>query len=115
MGSTGGVPPCDWYTSSHIPNSTNYWVGENVSGYSSPDFDAACQAAQNSIPDESSHAQAYSRAQIIFATDLPVIPLYWRVKVAAARTGICHFSIDPTALSDLWNIEAIDSGAGCQP
>lgn len=115
MGSTGIEPPCDWYTSSHIPNSANHWVGENVSGYSSPAFDAACQAAQNSIPDESSHATAYTQAQTIFATELPVIPLYWRVKVAAARPGLCHFSLDPTASSNLWNIEAFDSGAGCQP
>jgi len=115
MGSTGIEPPCDWYTGSHIPNSANHWVGENVSGYSSPEFDAACQAAQNSIPDDPSHSAAYAQAQTIFATDLPVIPLYWRVKVAAARIGVCHFSLDPTAASNLWNVEAIDDGEGCQP
>jgi peptide/nickel transport system substrate-binding protein len=115
MGTTGIEPPCDWYTSSAIPNNANHWVGENVSGYSNPAFDAACQAAQQTIPDAISHTAAYSQAQTIFAEDLPVIPLYWRVKVAATGMGVCHFSLDPTAASNLWNIEAIDSGAGCQP
>jgi len=115
MGTTGIEPPCDWYTSSAIPNNANHWVGENVSGYSNPAFDAACQAAGQTMPDAISQTAAYSQVQAIFAKDLPVIPLYWRIKVAAARVGICHFSLDPTAASNLWNIEAIDSGAGCQP
>ena len=115
MGSTGIEPPCNWYTTSAIPNGTNHWVGENVSGYSSPAFDAACQTSQQSLPDDDTHRAAYARAQAIFVEDLPIIPLYWRVKTAAARTGICHFSLDPTAASNLWNIEAFDSGAGCQP
>jgi len=115
IGSTGIEPPCDWYTSSAIPNSANHWVGENVSGYSNPAFDTACQASEQSLPDDSSHAASSAQAQTIYAEDLPVIPLYWRVKVAAASTGVCHFSLDPTAASDLWNIEAFDSGAGCQP
>ena len=115
IGSTGIEPPCDWYTSSAIPNSANHWVGANVSGYSNPAFDTACQASEQSLPDDSSHAASSAQAQTIYAEDLPVIPLYWRVKVAAASTGVCHFSLDPTAASDLWNIEAFDSGAGCQP
>ena len=33
MGSTGIEPPCDWYTSSQVPDAANSWVGTNVSGY----------------------------------------------------------------------------------
>jgi len=115
MGSTGIEPPCDWYTSSQVPNAANSWVGTNVSGYGDPAFDAACLVSQQSLPDDPFHAAAYAQAQSIFAEDLPVIPLYWRVKVAATRADLCHFSLDPTAASNLWNIEAFDSGAGCQP
>jgi peptide/nickel transport system substrate-binding protein len=115
MGSTGVEPPCEWFSSSAVPNEANHWVGTNVSGYSNPAFDAACQAAGQSLADEPEHATAYRQAQSIFAEDLPVIPLYWRVKVAAARPEVCGFSLDPTAASALWNIEAFDSGAGCQP
>jgi peptide/nickel transport system substrate-binding protein len=118
MGSTGIETPCDWYTSSEIPSAANNWVGTNVSGYNDPAFDAACLASQQSLPDDPAHAvrrAAYAQAQSIFADELPVIPLYWRVKTAAARPDLCHFSLDPTAASSLWNIEAFDSGVGCQP
>ncbi|MGD0750136.1 MAG: peptide ABC transporter substrate-binding protein [Anaerolineales bacterium] len=113
MGSTNTEPPCQWFTSTEIPNAANQWVGTNVSGYSNPDFDAACQAIQQSLSDEPAHAQAYQQAQTIFSGDLPVLPLYWRLEVAAARPDVCHFSLDPTASSALWNIDSIDSGISC--
>ncbi len=115
MGSTGTEPSCGWFTTSEIPNTANSWIGTNVSGYSNPAFDTACQAAEQSLMDEAAHTAAYQQAQAIFATDLPVLPLYWRAKVAAARLEVCGFSLDPTASAALWNIESFDSGAGCQP
>jgi peptide/nickel transport system substrate-binding protein len=113
MGSTSLEPPCDWFTSAEIPKAANQWVGTNVSGYSNPDFDAACQAVRQSILDEPAHAQAYQQAQTIFSADLPVLPLYWRLEVAAARPDVCHFSLNPTGSSALWNIDSIDSGLTC--
>lgn len=115
MGNTGMETPCDWYTRSEVPNAANHWVGTNVSGTSDPAFDTACLAAQRSLPDGPDQAAAYAQAQSIFADELPVIPLYWRVKTAATRADLCYFSLDPTASSSLWNIEAIDSGTACQP
>jgi peptide/nickel transport system substrate-binding protein len=115
MGNTGIEPPCDWYTSSEIPIAAKNWVGTNVSGYSNPDFDTACKAAQRSLPEDPAYAESYTLAQSIFANDLPVIPLYWRVKTAATISDLCNFSLDPTAANSLWNIEAIDRGTGCQP
>jgi len=113
MGSTNTEPPCEWFTSAEVPTAANQWVGTNVSGYSNPNFDAACQAIHQSLPDEPAHAQAFQQAQTIFSGDLPVLPLYWRLEVAAARTDVCHFSLDPTAASALWNIDSIDSGISC--
>jgi peptide/nickel transport system substrate-binding protein len=113
MGSTSTEPPCEWFTTAEIPNAANHWIGTNVSGYSNPAFDAACQSVQQSLLDEPMHAQAYQQAQAFFAGDLPVLPLYWRLEVAAARPEICHFSLDPTASTALWNIDAIDSGISC--
>jgi len=113
MGSTSTEPPCEWFTSAEIPDAANQWIGTNVSGYSNPDFDAACQAVQQSLVDEPTHGQAYQQAQTIFGGDLPVLPLYWRLEVAATRPDVCHFSLDPTASSALWNIDLIDSGISC--
>ncbi|MGB8213240.1 MAG: peptide ABC transporter substrate-binding protein [Anaerolineales bacterium] len=115
MGSTGTEPPCEWFTSSEIPNAANHWVGTNVSGYNNPNFDAACQAAQQSLADEPAHGQAYRQAQSIFTEDLPVLPLYWRATVAAGRLDLCHFALDPTASSSLWNIGRFDFGISCGP
>ncbi len=106
-------PPCDWFTSSEIPNAINHWVGTNVSGYQNPDYDTACRDAQTSLPGEPAYKASFQLAQNIFATDLPSIPLYFRLKVAAARAGFCHFELDPSA-NPLWNIEAFDVGPGCK-
>ena len=115
MGNTGIESPCDWFTSPEVPNAANHWVGTNVSGYSNPAFDESCSSASQSLPDETIHLDSYRQAQSIFAQDLPAIPLYWRVKVAAARYDFCNFSLDPTAASSLWNIENFDSGKTCLP
>ena len=106
-------PPCDWFTSTEIPNENNHWVGTNVTGYQSADYDAACHNAQLALPGEPAYKTSFQQAQSIFATDLPAIPLYYRLKVAAARADVCHFDLDPSA-NPLWNVEAFDKGAACK-
>jgi peptide/nickel transport system substrate-binding protein len=106
-------PPCDWFTSSEIPNENNHWVGTNVTGYNNPAYDAACHAAQLALPGEPTYKTSYQLVESTFATDLPAIPLYFRLKVAAARAGVCHFDLDPSA-NPMWNVEAFDTGEGCK-
>jgi peptide/nickel transport system substrate-binding protein len=113
MATDGVEPPCDWFTSNEIPNAANHWVGTNVSGYKNPDYDAACRAAHLALPGEQAYTDAYHQAQAIFAADLPSIPLYYRLKIAASRADVCHFDLDPSA-EPLWNVEAFDMGQGCQ-
>ncbi|MEZ0397137.1 MAG: peptide ABC transporter substrate-binding protein [Anaerolineales bacterium] len=108
MGSGGSSPSCLWFTGRQVPAAANDWVGTNLSGYSNPGFDAACLALTQSLPDDAVYRQAYQDTQALFARDLPVIPLYWRLRVAAARPGLSNYSLDPTAASALWNIEAFD-------
>jgi peptide/nickel transport system substrate-binding protein len=106
-------PPCDWFTRGEIPNANDHWVGTNVTGYQSAAYDTACHAAQLALPGEPAYKTAYQQAQSIFATDLPAIPLYFRLKVAASRADVCHFDLDPSA-NPLWNVEAFDQGAACK-
>jgi peptide/nickel transport system substrate-binding protein len=113
MASDGVQPPCDWFTSNEIPSAANHWVGANVTGYKSADYDTACHTPELSLPGETGYTDAFHEAQSIFAADLPAIPLYYRLKVAAARADVCHFDLDPSA-DPLWNIEAFDKGAACQ-
>ncbi len=113
MSTEGVEPPCDWFTSSEIPNAANHWIGTNVTGYSSAAYDTACHNAHLALPGEQAYSDAYQQAQSIFAEDLPAIPLYYRLRVAASRADVCHFDMDATA-NPMWNIEAFDMGQGCK-
>ena len=115
MGTAGLEPPCSWYLSSDIPASQNQWVGANVSGYSNADYDTACQTAMRSLPDDADYRDAHGVTQAIFAEDLPAVPLYLRLKIAAGRPDLCNFTLEATSSNDLWNIEAIDYGSDCVP
>ena len=107
------LPPCDWFMSSEIPNAGNHWIGTNVTGFKNPEYDAACHGAALALPGEAAYDEAFQEAQAVFADELPAIPLYYRLKVAAARADVCHFDLDPSA-NPMWNIEAFDMGQGCQ-
>jgi peptide/nickel transport system substrate-binding protein len=105
--------PCALYDSTQIPGAGNYWVGQNVSGYSNPAFDALCQPARVLLPGEQGYDQQNADVQRLFSQELPAIPLYFQLKVAVTRPNICGFTLDASARSDLWNLEMIDSGETC--
>jgi len=107
-------PQCGWFTSSQIPTAKNNWVGTNISGYKNTVFDAACGQALRSLPGEPDYT-AHQEAQAIFASELPSIPLYLRLKVAAARPDFCEYTLDPSSNSALAGIESFDYGSTCQP
>ena len=113
MGVDGIEPPCGWFTTDEIPTSSNSWIGTNVTAYKNKDFDTACRSAQLSLPDEPSYLESYRQTQVLFSTELPAIPLYYRLRIAAARPDLCHFDLDATA-NPLWNIEAFDMGEACR-
>ena len=113
MGVDGIEPPCGWFTTDEIPISSNSWIGTNVTAYKNKDFDTACRSAQLSLPDEPSYLESYRQTQVLFSTELPAIPLYYRLRIAAARPDLCHFDLDATA-NPLWNIEAFDKGEACR-
>jgi len=106
-------PPCEWFTTSQIPGAANNWIGANISGYSNPDFDKACAEASQSLPSEPGYT-SHQKAQTFFALDLPAIPLYMRLKVAAARPDLCGFDLDPSSLYALADIETFDYGSACK-
>jgi peptide/nickel transport system substrate-binding protein len=107
-------PQCGWFTTSEIPSASNNWIGTNISGYENPDFDNACDQALESLPGEARYT-SHQEAQAIFAVELPSIPLYLRLKVAAARPDFCGFSLDPSSSSALADIETFNYGIECRP
>jgi len=101
------APPCDHYLSSEIPD-RDRWYGGNPSGYSNPDYDVACQAGLQALPGTPEYEEYHQEAQIIFAEELPAIPLFVRLRVAVTRPGVLNLRMDSTARSELWNIETLD-------
>jgi len=106
-------PQCGWFTTSQIPTEANNWVGTNISGYKNPAFDTACGQALQSLSSDPTYT-SHQEAQSIFASELPSIPLYLRLKVAAARPDFCGFTLDPSSSSALDDIELFDYGDGCR-
>ncbi len=102
------IPPCDLYLSTEIPDEENGWSGSNFSGFANEAYDTACLSTQQALPGTESYITGHREAQRIFTEELPALPLFLRLKIAATRPQVRGFLLDPTEHSDLWNIEAID-------
>lgn len=111
---TGITPPCDLFLSSQVPTAENNWSGQNNPGFNDPAYNTACNLQLQSLPGDETFIQAALEAQRIFAEQLPVVPLFLRLKTAAARPDMCGYSLDPTSQSDFWNIEAFNYGTSCR-
>ena len=94
----------------YIPN----WEGTNVSGFANSDYDAACNTVLGSLPGQPRREAAFLETQRIFAENLPAVPLFSFIRIAATRPDMCGFIVDPTALTEFWNIEEFDFGEGCE-
>jgi peptide/nickel transport system substrate-binding protein len=110
----GNASYCTLYESSQIPNASNFWIGSNVTGYSSKEFDKTCLNARIALPGQAGYEEAQKAPQVLFSADNPAIPLYQNIQVGATRMDMCGFQMDPTSRSDLWNIETLDYGTACQ-
>lgn len=105
-------PQCSWFTTLQIPTTANNWVGTNISGYKNTAFDTACEKALRSLPGEAEYT-GHQEAQAIFASELPSIPLYLRLRVAATRPDLCGFTLDPSSAYPLADIESFGYGTDC--
>jgi peptide/nickel transport system substrate-binding protein len=103
-------PACSWFTTAEIPTEANLWSGTNLSGYSNAEYDTACLngCRTGNSHGEQDYIDAHLQTQNILAADLPAIPLYYRLRIAATRPDICNFDLDATA-NPLWNIESISA------
>jgi peptide/nickel transport system substrate-binding protein len=110
---TGVQPACNLYITSEVPgvpaeDGTVSWAGQNDTGWSNAEYDTVCQQALGSLPGEAAYEEAHKQAQVIFSENVPVIPLFLRLKIAAARPEVVNFGVDPTQNSEMWNIFEID-------
>lgn len=89
------------------------WEGWNVSGYSNSIYNIACNSALGSLSGQKAYQEGHQAAQQLFAEELPILPLFPRIKVTVTRPDMCGFSLDPTA-GVLYKIEEIGFGEYCR-
>jgi peptide/nickel transport system substrate-binding protein len=73
-------------------------------GFCNPEYDRIAKRAENTLARPIA-LPLYHEAQMIFSDELPVLPLFARVKVMATRPNVVNFRPDPTVNSETWNIE----------
>ncbi len=113
MGALGSSPSCEWYSTTAIPRQENNWIGTNLAGYQSVAYDQACRAALLSLPGQADYLEKQYATQSIFAQDLPFVPLYTRLRIAASRADLCNFDLDPLSSATFWNIESLAISDDC--
>ena len=74
-----------------IPNESNNWIGSNVTGYSSKEYDAACLAARRALPGQTGFSEAQIIPQSLFSLDMPAIPLYQTLVIGCCKNGYVWF------------------------
>ncbi len=98
-------PPCELYMSSAIPTDTNDWRGQNDPGYSNPAYDTACEQALSAWPGTPAYVQGHQEVMRLLSADVPVLPMFWRLKLAAVSTAFTVGpDLDPTESAETWNI-----------
>lgn len=105
-------PSCNLYLSSQItgPEEEGFggWGATNNTGWSNEAFDQACNTALSSLPGTPEYEESHKEAQRIFSQEVPVIPAFLRLIVAAARPNVIGFGVDPTGGTELQNIYQFD-------
>ena len=107
------LPDCGLYISENItgPQEGGFggWQNTNVTGWSNEEYDAACIAALDAMPEGEGYDEQQREALRIFSRELPAIPLFTNIKVAAVRPWIKNVKLDPSQPSLLWNIYEWDT------
>ncbi|MCA9953848.1 MAG: leucine-rich repeat domain-containing protein [Anaerolineales bacterium] len=105
-------PPCGYWLSENIsgPVAEGFagWDGVNHTGWRNDEFDAAYRQAQRAFRSSQEYVTAHQAAMRLFAEQLPTLPLFPRLQVAATAPYVRNFGLNPTQPSELWNIEELD-------
>ncbi|MFN2114879.1 MAG: peptide ABC transporter substrate-binding protein [Anaerolineae bacterium] len=97
-------PPVALYFCDLIPSADNAWTGQNNTGWCNPEYDRLAKQADTTLERDLA-VPLYSQAQDIFMDEIPVLPLFARVKVMGTAPGVKNFEPNATVNSETWNIE----------
>ncbi len=115
---SGQNAPCFLYATSEIPTAQNAWLGTkyagiNITGYSNEEFDLACANLLSAGLDAEAIRANNQITQQRIAEDLPVLPLFYQVKVMVSRIDLCGLDLDTSSRSPLSQIEGLTFGEDC--
>ena len=91
----------DLWHSRRIPGPANRGVGKNYAGWRSAEVDALLENEQRTR-NQDSRRDLLRRLQEKLVAEVPVIPLYYRAEIAAAKRSVANFKPNPFA-GNLWN------------
>jgi peptide/nickel transport system substrate-binding protein len=111
---TGVQPPVNLYFCTEIPSDENSWGGQNQTGWCNPAYDRAGKQASTTL-ERAESLPLYHEAQKYFMDELPVMPLFARVKVMATAPNLVNFAPNATVNSETWNIETWGFSDGAAP
>jgi peptide/nickel transport system substrate-binding protein len=101
---------CNLASTADISAEANGWSGDNLGGYSNPDFDAACVAVRSSLPGTPEYTTSRQSALLIFAEQLPVFPLFSYSHFTLIRPDLQGVIVGFGQASELQNVESIHPG-----
>ena len=95
----------EWFTLGAVPSEANGWTGFNYPGYQNPEMDRLCREAEEEL-DESRRMALLRQTAVLFARDLPALPLYYpAVRPVVAKIGLENFTAYPLESGfEAWNI-----------
>ncbi len=100
----------------NIPSPDNQYQGQNYMGWCNEAANIATVHASLLALDEAEKRPFYEQQQVIFANELPVLPLYQRLRLAASSPELCGIEVGPYD-PITWNIQTwtFDESGACQP
>ena len=85
--------------------------GVNLTGFSNEEYDAACSRQLSAGLNADAFNADNQITQKIFNEELPVLPLFYHLKVMAARTDLCGVTLDVSSRSGIKTLELYDLSA----
>ena len=101
-----GVPRTTLH-SAHIPNKDNNFSGQNYTGFKNAEMDNLLESIEVEL-DQTKRKKLWRRLQEIYATELPVIPLYFRAEPYILPKWLT--GLKPTGHQDLSTLWVEDWG-----
>lgn len=91
---------CQLYTSDQVPSSINSWVGTNIAGFSSAEFDEACYQLSTRLPVGGTLDDAALMAEYLPA--IPLMPQY-RLWAVSKRLSLPEILL----MEDFWKLAPV--------